>query len=139
MNANKMSCKSRFLSLMQMLFDKDANAIFMMQVSYVGMKMQSLSMMRSVHIFKSWCKCFLVEVEMQKSHGANALLWVCYDANAFCRDFMMQMLWCKHNLFKNSLCFQNQGFLGVWNQKYFQILICYFSKSHLLILSFFLT
>ena len=67
---------------MQMLFNKDANAISMMQMSHAGMKMQSLSMMMPVHIFKSRCKCFLAEVEMQKSHGANVLLWVCHDANA---------------------------------------------------------
>ena len=74
---------------MQMRFDKDANAIFMMQMSYAGMKMQSLSMMMPVHIFKSRCKCFLVEVEMQKSHDANALLWVCHDTNA--------LLWVCHD------------------------------------------
>ena len=58
------------------------DAIFMMQMSHVRMKMQNLSMMMPVHIFKSRCKCFLAEVEVQKFHGANAFLWVCYDANA---------------------------------------------------------
>ena len=38
-----------------------------------GVQMQSLSMMVLAHIFKLRCKCFLTEMEMQKSYNANAL------------------------------------------------------------------
>ena len=126
MNANKMWCKSRLLSLIQMLPGKDANAISMMQMSHAGMEMQSLFMMMPVHAFKTQCNCLLTEVEMRMSSNRYVMMQM-----SFCRNAMMQMPWCKHNLFKNSLCFQNQGFLIAWNQKYFQILICYFLKSHL--------
>ena len=37
-----------------------------------------------------------------------------------CRYAMMQMFWRKHNLFKNSLCFQNQSFLSAWNKNIFE-------------------
>ena len=37
-----------------------------------------------------------------------------------CRYARMRMFWRKHNLFKNSLCFQNQGFFSVWNKNIFE-------------------
>ena len=43
-----------------------------MQMSHAGMKMQSLSMMMPVHVFKPQCKYLLAEMKMQKSYGANA-------------------------------------------------------------------
>ena len=56
-----------------MLSNKNANAIFMMQMSHVGVRMQSLSMMMPVHVFKTRCECLLAKMKMQKSYGANAL------------------------------------------------------------------
>ena len=70
-----------FSFLMQMLSNKDANAIFMMQMSHVEMKMQGLSMMMLVRIFIPWCKYLLVEVEMQKILG--------------CKCPLMGMSWCE--------------------------------------------
>ena len=57
-----MWCKSRFfLFSMLMLLDEDANAIFLfkMQMSYAGMKMQSLFMMMPAHIFNRDARVFL--------------------------------------------------------------------------------
>ena len=48
------------------------DVIFMMQMSHVGVQMQSLSMMVLAHIFKLQCKCLIAEMEMQKSYGTNA-------------------------------------------------------------------
>ena len=65
MNA-KCDASLDFSFLMQMLSNKDANAIFMMQMSRVGMKLQSLFMML-VRVFIPWCKCLFVKMEMQRS------------------------------------------------------------------------
>ena len=119
MNANEMWCKSRF-------FISDANTFcrdVMMQMSLYG-----YAMMRMPLVGMSWCKCPLGCMQWCKCPCRYVMMRM-----SACVYAMMQMLWRKHNLFKNSLCFQNQGFLSAWNQKYFQILICYFSKSHLLI------
>ena len=99
----------------------------MMRMSAYGYVMMRMSacgyvIMQMPLVGMSWCEC-----------PFGCMQW----CKCPCWYVMMQMLWRKHNLFKNSLCFQNQGFLSAWNQKYFQILICYFSKSHLLILSSF--
>ena len=67
-----------------------------------------------------WCKCPLVGMPWCKCpHGA------CHDANVClvhvmkwmppCGYAMTWMLWCKHNLFKNS-----RGFLSAWNQNIFK-------------------
>ena len=102
MNANKMWCKSRFF-----IFDANASwrrckcdFLFMMQMSHAGMKMLSLFMMMPVHAFKSWCKCFLIEIEMQMSSNGYVMMLM-----PPCRNAMMQMLWHKHNLFKNFFYF----------------------------------
>ena len=96
MNANKMWCKSRFFlfflckCFLQGCKDEMSiwctcspfrGAIFMMQMSHVGMKMQSLFMMMLVRIFIPWCKCLIVEMEMQKKLG--------------CKYPLMGMLWCE--------------------------------------------
>ena len=84
MNANKMWCKSRF-------FISDANAswqrcncnfLFMMQMSHVGMKMQSLFMMMLVHAFKLWCKCLLTEMEMRMSSNEYVMMQMSLYRNA---------------------------------------------------------
>ena len=62
-----------------------------------------------------WCKCPI---------GA------CHDANASCGYAMMRMLWCKHNLFKNSLYFQNKASTTP-ETKIFSKLDLLFMKSHL--------
>ena len=87
-----------FSFLIQMLLDKDAKKFFVMQMPHAGM--QSLFMMMLVHVFKSWCKCLLTKMEIQMSSDGHV---------------RMQMFWRKHNLFKNSLYFQNQGFFCAWN------------------------
>ena len=53
-----------------MLSNKDANVIFMMQMSCVGMKLQSLFMML-VRIFIPWCKCLLVGMQWCKWSNSN--------------------------------------------------------------------
>ena len=86
------------------------------------------------------CKCKVYSWWRQCTHSNH-------DANVSlqrrrCKCLLMGMSWCKcpfvgmpwckcfdaNNLFKNSLCFRNQGFLSAKN-----ILICYFPKSHLLL------
>ena len=124
MNANKMWCKSRFLVLIQMLLDKDAKKKFVMQMPYAGM--QSLFMMMPVHTFKSWCKCLLTEMEMQMSSNRYVMMLM-----PLCKNAMMQMLWRKHNLFKNSLCFQIEA-SSVPETKISSKLDLLFLKSHLL-------
>ena len=74
MNANEMWCKSRFFFPILMLLDKNANAkffLFKMQMSYAGMKMQSLFLMMPAHIFnrdvrvslQGWrCKFLVVQM-----------------------------------------------------------------------------
>ena len=134
MNANKMWCKSRF-------FISDANASwrrckckffsFMMQMSHVGMKMQSLFMMMLVHAFKPWCKCLLIEMEMRMSSNgyvmmqmslyrnamtwmsscryainANIPLWVYHDTNALMQTQFIQRF----------PLFSKRDFLNAWNQ-----------------------
>ena len=65
-----MWCKSRFSFLMQMLFDRDAIVIFMMQMSHWGYAMMQMPICKVCHDAKkilrckwplvgmSWCKCF---------------------------------------------------------------------------------
>ena len=72
------------------------------------------AMMRVSHWCMLWCEC-----PIGACYGANALLvmqwtrmpvWVCneckflFGSMPWCR-----MLWCKHNLFKNSFYFQNEA------------------------------
>ena len=129
MNANKMWCKSIFSFLMQMLSDRDAIAIFMMQMSHTGVQMQSLSMMVLMHIFKPWCKCLLAEVKMQNltvqmppsgyvvmrmSPWGYAMMQmplckVCHDANA-----LMQI-----QFIRKFFLFLNRRLLSAWNQNTF--------------------
>ena len=62
----------------------------------------------------SWRECLLVGMQWMQMP-----LWVCNEcecplgyamnANAPCGYIMTRMLWCKHNLFKNSLYFQNEA------------------------------
>ena len=95
MNANKTWCKSRFF------FISDTNVISMMPMSHVGIETQGLFMRMPVHVFRTWCRCLLVEMEMQMSSNGYVMMQM-----SFYRNAMMQMLWRKHNLFKNSLCFE---------------------------------
>ena len=53
-----------FLFLMQILPDKDANVISMMQMSHAGMETQGLFMMMPVHVFKKQCKYLLAKIGM---------------------------------------------------------------------------
>ena len=116
MNTNKMWCKSRFFSML-MLLDEEANAIFliMMQMSYAGMKMQSLFMMMLVRAFKLWCKYLLIEMEMWQSSNGYVIVQM-----SLCRNTMMQMFGPKHKLFKNSLYFQNEVSLTPETQNVFK-------------------
>ena len=77
---------------MQTKCDASLDFSFLMQILFIGM---------------SWCKCPFVDMPWHKC------LLVCMQwCKCPCRYVMMQMLWRKHNLFKNSLCFQNQGFFN---------------------------
>ena len=123
----------------------------MMQVSYAGMKMQSLSMMVLVHIFncdanvslRRWrCKNLVVQmlsngyVMMQMLLCRYAMMQMSFCRNVMmqmppCRYAMMLMFWCKHNLFKNSLYFQNEA-SSAPKTKIFSKLDLLFLKSHIL-------
>ena len=152
MNASKMWCKSRFLVLIQVLLNEDANVIFMIQMSRVGMKMQSLFMMMLVCIFIPWCKCLGVQMpsngyvmmQMSPCRYSMMLMTPCRYAvmqmspcgyammqMSPCGYAMMWMLWRKHNLFKNSLCFQIEASSAL-ETKIFSKLDLLFLKSHLL-------
>ena len=97
-----------FSFLIQMLFTRiQMRNVHMMQMSHAGVYMQSLFMMMLVHAFKPWCKYLLIEMEMQMSSNGHVMMQM-----PPCGYVMMRIFWRKHNLFKNSLCFQNQGFLS---------------------------
>ena len=88
---------------------------FMMQMSYAGMKIWSLFMMASVHIFKFWCKCLFVHAMMRISAWEYVMMQMppcrydmirmsaweyAYDANVPLVHAMMRMvhwymLWCE--------------------------------------------
>ena len=58
----------------------------MMQVSFAGMRMQSLfMMMQSDFLGRYGCKSTFLNAKcpLWVCHDVNAHLWVCYDANAF--------------------------------------------------------
>ena len=95
MDTNKMWCKSTFSFLNANAFYKDAN----------------------VHM-----------MHMSPFRDANAIFMM---QMSFCKNAMMQMLWCKHNLFKNSLCFQIEA-SSAPETKIFSKLDLLFLKSHLL-------
>ena len=152
----------------------------MIQMSHVGVRMQSLSMMVPVHIFNyganvslqgwryknlmvqmpsngyvmvqmllvgmSWCKCSLVGMSWCKCPLVGMPWCKCplvgmpwckcsfgYAMNVNARVGMqwMQMLWCRYNLFKNSLYFQNET-SSTLETKTFSKLDLLFLKSHLL-------
>ena len=106
--------KSRFFISNVNAFYKDANVKCPYDADvYAGVQMQSLFMMVSAHIFKPWCKCLLVSVPWCKCPLVGMPWCECFDAN---------------NLFKNSLCFQNQSFLGVWNKNIFESRFVIFRK-----------
>ena len=93
----------------------------------------------------SWCKCPFVGMQWCRCPfvgmpWCKCPIGACHDANAFCRYVVMQMplcgyimtwmLWCKHNLFKNLLYFQNEAssapnfffktwFIISWNVMFF--------------------
>ena len=58
----------------------------MMQVSFAGMRMQSLfMMMQSDFLGICGCKSTFLNAKrpLRVCHDVNAHLWVCHDANAF--------------------------------------------------------
>ena len=96
-------CQRTYLTVMQMSFCKDGDA----KCLVVQMPSNGYVMMQMLLVGMSWCKCSL------------------------CGYAMMQMLWCKHTLFKNSLYFQNEVSLTP-ETKIFSKLDLLFMKSHLL-------
>ena len=62
------------------------------------------TIMRMSHWCMPWCKCFL-----RVCNDANALLGMQWMQMPPCGYTMTRMLWCKHNLFKNSFYFQNEA------------------------------
>ena len=60
----------RNVHMMHMSLFRDA--IFMMQMSHAGVRMQSLSMMVPVHIFNRDAKVSLQRWRCKMSYGANA-------------------------------------------------------------------
>ena len=73
-----------------------------------------------------WCKCAFVGMQWCKCTLVGMLWWK-YPLE---RCAMMRMFRCKHNLFKNSLYFQNEAFSAP-ETKIFSKLDLLFLKSHL--------
>ena len=84
-----------------------------------------------------WCTCLFSEMQFS---WCGCPIGACRDANAPCRDAMtqmshweyamMRMLWCKHDLFKNSLYFRPEA-STMPKTKIFSKLDLLFMKSHL--------
>ena len=91
--------------------------------------MQMLScghaMMQCPFVGIQWCKCPLGSMPWCKCPFIGIPWCKCLLLG------MTRMLWCKHNLFKNSLLFSKRGFLNAWNQNIFKLNLL-FLKSHLL-------
>ena len=74
-----------------------------------------------------WCKC-----SCSACHDANVHLGVCHECKCPLVGISWHgMLWCKHNLFKNSFYFQNEASTTP-EIKIFSKLDLLFLKSHLL-------
>ena len=60
-----------------------------------------------------WCKCSCMYVMMQMPPCGYAMMqmfmYVCHDVNVHVCMSCYGMLWCKHNLFKNSFYSQNEA------------------------------
>ena len=69
MNANEMWCESRFFISSANASWRRCKCKFMMQMSYAGMKMQSLFMMMLARALKLWCKCLITKMEMWQCHA----------------------------------------------------------------------
>ena len=74
------------------------------------------AMMQMPLVGMSWCKCTLVGMSWCRCPLGYVMTW---------------MLWCKYNLFKNFLYFQNEAF-STLETKIFSKLDLLFMKSHLL-------
>ena len=86
----------------------------------------------------SWCKCPLVGMPWCECPLVGMSCCKCpFVGMSWCECPIGSMPWCEYSdantIYSNFPLFSKRGFLSAWNQKYFQILICYFSKSHLLI------
>ena len=135
--AMPMKYHDRVLPIYYALYTIDRLLITDLGVKFLWMKTKCDASL-DFFLFFYWCKYFL-----QGCHDANVHLWVCHDANAPCRYVVMRMSpWVyamtnaltQMQFIQKFPLFSNQGFINAWNQKYFQILICYFSKSHLFFL-----
>ena len=114
MNANKMLYKSKFSFSMQILFTKMQmrnvnmvhmslfrDAIFLMQMSHVVVRMQSLSMMVPAHMFnrdanvslQKWrCQCLVMQMP---SNGYVMMQMPLLYAMSWCKCALVGMPWCK--------------------------------------------
>ena len=154
MNANKTWCKSRFFIFDANAFHKDVNAKCpydahvsfqrcnfhdadvplvhaMMQMSLVGMqwmRMPAWVCNECKCLFESmpWCECLLGSIRwMRMPLCGYAMTQMSHWEYA-----MMRMLWCKHDLFKNSLYFRPEASTTP-KTKIFSKLDLLFMKSHL--------
>ena len=71
------------------------------------------------------CECLLMDMSWCTCPFGYAVMRM-----SSCRYVMMQMLWCRHNSFKNSLYFQNEASSAL-ETKTFSKLDLLFLKSHL--------
>ena len=128
-------CQHTYLTVMQMSPCRDGDAKYLV----VQMPSTGHVMMQTLLVGMSWCKC-----PFGACHDANVHLWVCHYANVYvgmswCKCSLVgmswckclfgsmpwcRMLWCKHNLFKNSFYFQNEASTTP-ETKIFQNLIYY--------------
>ena len=74
-----------------------------------------------------WCECLLESMSWRECPLVG-MQWMRMPP---CGYIMTRMLWCKHNLFKNFLYFQNEAF-STLETKIFSKLDLLFMKSHLL-------
>ena len=81
-----------------------------------------------------WCKCPLIGVQWCKClHGSMTWCECPLRSMPWCECSLggiTQVFWCKHNLFKNFLCFQNEAF-SMPETKIFSKLGLLFRRSHL--------
>ena len=73
---------------------------------FVGMSWRKCPLvgMRMFHWCMPWCKCLLGDIQWCKCPCRYAMMQM-----PPCGYILTWMLWCKHNLFKNSFYFQNEA------------------------------
>ena len=122
----------RNVHMMHMSLFRDA--IFIMQVSHARVQMQNLSMMVPVHIFNRNANVFLQRwkcknLVVQMPSNGYVLMQMLLVGISWCKcppGAMMQMFWPRHQLFKNSLYFQNEASSALETKIFSRLDLSYF-------------